>query len=560
MKHNHRASPPITDDDRPLSHYIRSNNRDNRNNRNNRHNRYHYRESRPLIDQVSNAWKSEKSHGYTSDSDDDEITELVHCCDLDTEESFLGAAAAISRTRRFRRGLLAFLIVVSGIWSIYRVFYKVPWEQDRILVQGFNEPLGTFGMQEPPMFKGMTQIQELEAEYIPGGRHDQEGKRRLVFIGDIHGCKKELLKLLDKVGFRKETDHLVCTGDVIAKGPDSLGVVDTLMELNASSVRGNHEDKVLLARDQTLRHPSLDKKARKEKAAGLKGEDLAPYFFPEQRAWLQSLPIILHVPALNIPAAQAPARQEAQMDDSEDEEDPEAETAEGGVNTDPSAFSKKSKKKDKKRKKKKSKKPPHVPDITTAINIVHGGLVPGLPLTRQDPYAVMNMRSMSPSSHVPSRERDKGVPWEHIWGWYNDRLDKHRNPKKFSWFAEDYEIEVGSESGAEDSADGGAGEDSSTAAVTAAMAKAKVENMDAEDEMEGWKSWFSDWFGHSAKMKLKVQPPSVVVYGHDSPRGLNLHRWSKGLDSGCVRGGQLTALVVDAWGQAYVVQVKCKGY
>ena len=41
---------------------------------------------------------------------------------------------------------------------------------------------------------------------------------------------------------------------------------------------------------------------------------------------------------------------------------------------------------------------------------------------------------------------------------------------------------------------------------------------------------------------------------------LQLHRWSKGLDSACVSGGQLTAMVLDAKGKTEIVQVECKDY
>ena len=37
--------------------------------------------------------------------------------------------------------------------------------------------------------------------------------------------------------------------------------------------------------------------------------------------------------------------------------------------------------------------------------------------------------------------------------------------------------------------------------------------------------------------KKKTLPcyPSTVIYGHAASRGLDIERWSKGLDSGCVR-------------------------
>lgn len=38
--------------------------------------------------------------------------------------------------------------------------------------------------------------------------------------------------------------------------------------------------------------------------------------------------------------------------------------------------------------------------------------------------------------------------------------------------------------------------------------------------------------------------PSTVVYGHMASRGLEINRWTKGLDSGCVYGHKLNALVL----------------
>ncbi|KAL1744472.1 Metallo-dependent phosphatase-like protein [Schizophyllum fasciatum] len=43
--------------------------------------------------------------------------------------------------------------------------------------------------------------------------------------------------------------------------------------------------------------------------------------------------------------------------------------------------------------------------------------------------------------------------------------------------------------------------------------------------------------------------PSTVVYGHAAARGLDVKRWSIGLDSGAVYGRRLTALVLSAEGQ-----------
>lgn len=39
-----------------------------------------------------------------------------------------------------------------------------------------------------------------------------------------------------------------------------------------------------------------------------------------------------------------------------------------------------------------------------------------------------------------------------------------------------------------------------------------------------------------------------------------MNKYSKGLDSGCVKGGELTAFVVDQNGKSKIVSVKCQNY
>lgn len=53
---------------------------------------------------------------------------------------------------------------------------------------------------------------------------------------------------------------------------------------------------------------------------------------------------------------------------------------------------------------------------------------------------------------------------------------------------------------------------------------------------------------------------STVIYGHDSRRGLQLEKYSKGLDTGCVKGGKLSALLIDdfaALAKPNIVSVNC---
>ena len=70
---------------------------------------------------------------------------------------------------------------------------------------------------------------------------------RTVVIGDVHGCREELEALLSKCGVAAE-DEVVLVGDLVAKGPDSAGVVELCRQRRFRAVLGNHDAKVLAIR------------------------------------------------------------------------------------------------------------------------------------------------------------------------------------------------------------------------------------------------------------------------------------------------------------------------
>jgi polynucleotide kinase-phosphatase len=83
-------------------------------------------------------------------------------------------------------------------------------------------------------------------------------------IGDVHGCRAELERLLDALGYTVVRDdagravdalsagrRAVFVGDLVDRGPDTPGVLRLVMGMvaagNAFCVPGNHEDKLLRA-------------------------------------------------------------------------------------------------------------------------------------------------------------------------------------------------------------------------------------------------------------------------------------------------------------------------
>lgn len=64
-----------------------------------------------------------------------------------------------------------------------------------------------------------------------------------LLVGDIHGCFRELQALLAQADFTPDRDTLWLTGDLVARGPDSLQVLRYVKSI-APSVRlvlGNHD-------------------------------------------------------------------------------------------------------------------------------------------------------------------------------------------------------------------------------------------------------------------------------------------------------------------------------
>jgi len=111
---------------------------------------------------------------------------------------------------------------------------------------------------------------------------------RTLIVGDVHGCREELEDLLEESGW-EDGDQLVLVGDLVAKGPDSLGVIRLVRELEGRAVRGNHDQHCLKWWDAKRAGGELPtlKPAHQRVADELTDEDWQ---------WLAALPLWIELP------------------------------------------------------------------------------------------------------------------------------------------------------------------------------------------------------------------------------------------------------------------------
>ncbi len=105
----------------------------------------------------------------------------------------------------------------------------------------------------------------------------------LYMIGDVQGCLGPLQRLLDKVGFSVSRDTAYLLGDLVNRGPDSLGVLRWAQQAGTSAqcLLGNH-DLHLLGVAHGVRKPHC----KDTLAAVLQAPDA-----PELLDWLRHQPL-----------------------------------------------------------------------------------------------------------------------------------------------------------------------------------------------------------------------------------------------------------------------------
>jgi predicted phosphodiesterase len=109
---------------------------------------------------------------------------------------------------------------------------------------------------------------------------------RTLIIGDIHGCAEELATLIDAFA-PSSGDRLIATGDLVNRGPDSLGVLALARTHRIRPILGNHEIRLLFA--WQANNPDLLKLKDRRTFEQLSAADWA---------WMQEWPHVLQIPSL----------------------------------------------------------------------------------------------------------------------------------------------------------------------------------------------------------------------------------------------------------------------
>jgi len=111
--------------------------------------------------------------------------------------------------------------------------------------------------------------------------------KRILVVGDVHGCFDELRRLIDraKVG---SGDEVTLVGDLVNKGPDSIGVVRFCRENGIGAVLGNHDDYLLRCIAARRRGDASEfSEGVRKIAKKMENEDVA---------WLRALPLWARIP------------------------------------------------------------------------------------------------------------------------------------------------------------------------------------------------------------------------------------------------------------------------
>lgn len=138
-----------------------------------------YQKRRPLVDLIRNEWKASP---YTPSSSSSSPGSPNH---------YSPNWIQICSAPRVRRYMLLLLMLLSLTFGNWRYWAGPTWTEHRRLSLSLNERMktgeGWFGENMRPEFLDMVQVKTLDQDLVPA----IEDQKRLIVIGDVHGCSDE---------------------------------------------------------------------------------------------------------------------------------------------------------------------------------------------------------------------------------------------------------------------------------------------------------------------------------------------------------------------------------
>ncbi|KAK4689391.1 bis(5'-nucleosyl)-tetraphosphatase (symmetrical), partial [Tremellales sp. Uapishka_1] len=338
--------------------------------------------------------------------------------------------------------------------------------------------------------------------------------KRIVFIGDVHGSLDPLHRLMDKISFDEAQHRIIHVGDLIAKGEKNNEVLSWMRQRRVSGVRGNHDQPVLQWRawmewaggdDYLAFVDSIGAGGGKSVATAL---NKANKMYPTDWEWggqhwqiaklisrsnylyLSQLPLTLHIPSLHTIVVHAGLLPVDPLKPSLALSQPLVAAA--AVNSSAASY-----------------------DSSSARRTEELSILFDIP-QNQEPWNLINMRSVyekGKKKGTVTKASDVGTPWSEIWA-----REMKRCAGAGAW---------------------GDTENDETAVEGVQVDDAALDKIEESDEMVQ-----RDKRKKSKAGKQIDCSPLTVIYGHAAGRGLDIKPFSKGIDTGCVYGRQLTALVL----------------
>jgi hypothetical protein len=143
---------------------------------------------RPLIDRVTNEWRSNPKYKEFYDKyDEDEYGQFVM-----SDLRYRRRRCPISLPRRPQKLLILYFVFLFILVCVYAGWVKPALEESERYQMSIHESIAynrKFGSNARPEFTDMVQIQYLDSKHVPGA--SSSSPKRLIFIGDVHGCKAE---------------------------------------------------------------------------------------------------------------------------------------------------------------------------------------------------------------------------------------------------------------------------------------------------------------------------------------------------------------------------------